>query len=540
MSDQKFLDNITGLPALWDRIKEFFALKTEIPKNTSQLVNDRNYKQEDIYWFTYDSSYPSESVATVLYKIAGDFIDRIQGYRTNYKTIYCNYSGRLYTLTYAYASVGYTYNYYYIYLESIHGYTDYYITITIRITNSSGYIYCYVSNTSANYMSSYSKINSSSRDSYKTDDGYIYSCKAVYDLVNDGLSETKTALASKISGMSKIRKMSFTAYEYLSDSEKKNGDLYLLDDEVVTSMLISTANWIVENTSISSETSHGTVTKDDYDGLLSMTIVKPYGYYTSTSGLATTSDKFDVTEHKKAIITYSYSGIIANTNVRAYLKSDSEQVSLISLDASSNVSETTDEIDISSKTGTYTLQASITSSNTNSNSGTAILKIKNILLSVKNMTINILSKAASKYNPNNLTGTFTIDSDTNEWTLTQQNGTTSDLDYGRLYGITDDAIDLTGYDQVVISGSMYIAYANTEGYNAKISIFDEENNRVDLDIITEVFTGTKTFSNLAIDIPDSFKDKTCKIGISTFSWSTYNAGTYIKLEKFLLVALEDD
>lgn len=41
---QKFLDNLNGLPALWNRIKEFFALKTDIPTNNNQLTNGAGYQ----------------------------------------------------------------------------------------------------------------------------------------------------------------------------------------------------------------------------------------------------------------------------------------------------------------------------------------------------------------------------------------------------------------------------------------------------------------------------------------------------------------
>jgi len=48
-NEQKFLDSITGVPALWSRIKEFFALKNEVPtiiktdSRSSYKNNDSNY-----------------------------------------------------------------------------------------------------------------------------------------------------------------------------------------------------------------------------------------------------------------------------------------------------------------------------------------------------------------------------------------------------------------------------------------------------------------------------------------------------------------
>lgn len=40
---QKFLDNLNGLPTLWNQIKAKFAGKDEIPTKTSQLTNDSGY-----------------------------------------------------------------------------------------------------------------------------------------------------------------------------------------------------------------------------------------------------------------------------------------------------------------------------------------------------------------------------------------------------------------------------------------------------------------------------------------------------------------
>lgn len=40
---QKFLDNLNGLPALWQQIVSIFAKKTDIPTKTSQLTNDSGY-----------------------------------------------------------------------------------------------------------------------------------------------------------------------------------------------------------------------------------------------------------------------------------------------------------------------------------------------------------------------------------------------------------------------------------------------------------------------------------------------------------------
>lgn len=43
MAEQKFVDNLNGLPALWQRIVSVFAKKTDIPTKTSQLTNDSGY-----------------------------------------------------------------------------------------------------------------------------------------------------------------------------------------------------------------------------------------------------------------------------------------------------------------------------------------------------------------------------------------------------------------------------------------------------------------------------------------------------------------
>lgn len=40
---QKFLDNLNGLPTLWNQIKAKYASKDEIPTKTSQLSNDSGY-----------------------------------------------------------------------------------------------------------------------------------------------------------------------------------------------------------------------------------------------------------------------------------------------------------------------------------------------------------------------------------------------------------------------------------------------------------------------------------------------------------------
>lgn len=40
---QKFLDNLNGLPALWQQIVSNFAKKTDVPTKTSQLSNDSGY-----------------------------------------------------------------------------------------------------------------------------------------------------------------------------------------------------------------------------------------------------------------------------------------------------------------------------------------------------------------------------------------------------------------------------------------------------------------------------------------------------------------
>ena len=40
---QKFLDNLNGLPALWQQIVSNFAKKTDVPTKTSQLANDSGY-----------------------------------------------------------------------------------------------------------------------------------------------------------------------------------------------------------------------------------------------------------------------------------------------------------------------------------------------------------------------------------------------------------------------------------------------------------------------------------------------------------------
>ena len=47
---QKFLDNLNGLPALWQQIVSNFAKKTDVPTKTSQLSNDSGYltKHQDI------------------------------------------------------------------------------------------------------------------------------------------------------------------------------------------------------------------------------------------------------------------------------------------------------------------------------------------------------------------------------------------------------------------------------------------------------------------------------------------------------------
>lgn len=43
MAEQKFIDNLNGLPTLWQRIVSVFAKKTDIPTKTSQLTNDSGY-----------------------------------------------------------------------------------------------------------------------------------------------------------------------------------------------------------------------------------------------------------------------------------------------------------------------------------------------------------------------------------------------------------------------------------------------------------------------------------------------------------------
>jgi len=41
---QRFLDNLNGVPTLWGRIKEFFALKKDLPTKVSDLTNDSGYQ----------------------------------------------------------------------------------------------------------------------------------------------------------------------------------------------------------------------------------------------------------------------------------------------------------------------------------------------------------------------------------------------------------------------------------------------------------------------------------------------------------------
>jgi len=43
-TEQRFLDNLNGVPTLWGRIKEYFALKKDIPTKVSTLNNDSNYQ----------------------------------------------------------------------------------------------------------------------------------------------------------------------------------------------------------------------------------------------------------------------------------------------------------------------------------------------------------------------------------------------------------------------------------------------------------------------------------------------------------------
>lgn len=45
-SNQTFLDNLNGLPALWQRILAVFAKKTDVPTKTSQLENDSGFLTE--------------------------------------------------------------------------------------------------------------------------------------------------------------------------------------------------------------------------------------------------------------------------------------------------------------------------------------------------------------------------------------------------------------------------------------------------------------------------------------------------------------
>ena len=47
MAEQKFLDNLNGVPTLWARIKEYFALKSSVPTKVSDLTNDSGYKTTD-------------------------------------------------------------------------------------------------------------------------------------------------------------------------------------------------------------------------------------------------------------------------------------------------------------------------------------------------------------------------------------------------------------------------------------------------------------------------------------------------------------
>lgn len=43
---QKFIDNLNGLPTLWQQIVSIFAKKTDLPTKTSQLQNDSGYLTE--------------------------------------------------------------------------------------------------------------------------------------------------------------------------------------------------------------------------------------------------------------------------------------------------------------------------------------------------------------------------------------------------------------------------------------------------------------------------------------------------------------
>lgn len=40
---QRFIDNINGLPTLWNQIEKLFARKTDVPTKTSDLTNDSNF-----------------------------------------------------------------------------------------------------------------------------------------------------------------------------------------------------------------------------------------------------------------------------------------------------------------------------------------------------------------------------------------------------------------------------------------------------------------------------------------------------------------
>lgn len=141
--------------------------------------------------------------------------------------------------------------------------------------------------------------------------------------------------------------------------------------------------------------------------------------------------------------------------------------------------------------------------------------------------IEITSQEVELYNPNNASVVW----NTSSGIYLQQN---SDGNVGGCNAqvITKDYIDISNYAKIIMSGRLYVAYSNTSGYNPKIYLLDKNGNSKQIYIYSDIFTGTRTFDDVEIDISSITGE--FRIGLMTYVYNGFNSGTYIDCTKYLL------